>query len=195
MTRPAPILKKRVTQFKWTCGLVDIKSPHVLTTRLGEELASTRSGVQRDIRLAKAFLNVPLFREVYKRYENATLPSTREGLKQALEVTFGVSSKRVSSALKTLEASAEQAGFKRQDPNRLIHPVPIGLMEADTLAEARLEEERIESTSMLQPEVARKEEMPERIHPAISGFLQELPSKGERWNEGERKGGSRHLQP
>lgn len=168
-------------------GLVSIETRNVCTTPLGEQLASTRSGVQRDRRLAEAFLNVPLFREVYRRYENTTLPSSREGLKQALQATFGVSPKSVSTALRTLEASAEQAGFKRQDPNRLIHPVPIGLIEADILAEPAPEEKKMGSIGMSQAEMPRKRDMPESIHPAISGFLLELPSKGNRWTEGERQ--------
>lgn len=168
-------------------GLVRIEGRTVSITPLGEQLASARTGVQRDKRLAEAFLNVPLFREVYRRYENSTLPSTRDGLKKALQDTFGVSPRLVSSALKALEASAEQAGFKREDPNRLIHPVPIGLIEADISLEAEAREEKMIDAGALGGEMAPEVVIPKGIHLAISGFLLELPSKGGRWTEGERQ--------
>ena len=168
-------------------GLVRIESKIVSATPLGEQLASTRTGLQRDRRLAEAFLNVPLFREVYKRYEDSTLPSTREGLKKALQETFGVSPRLVSLALKSLEASAEQAGFKGQDPNRLIHPVPIGLVERDISEEPKAEEEKMTLAGAPRVGITREVAMLEGIHPAISGFLQELPSREERWTEDERQ--------
>ena len=154
-------------------GLVKITSNIISTTPLGEQLASLKSGLQRDRRLAEAFLNVPLFREVYKRYEGSTLPSTREGLKNALYNTFGVPPRIVPVALKTLLMSADQAGFRRENPNRLIHPIPVGLVEDEGVAVAK--------------EVPQKEAVPESIHPAVSGFLLELPSSEEKWTEGERQ--------
>jgi len=167
-------------------GLAGIKGTEVWVTPLGEQLASTRAGLQRDRRLAEAFLNVPLFREVYRRYESSTMPATREGLKRALEGTFGVSPRRVSTAVKTLLASAEEAGFLRQGPNRLVHPVPVGLIEEGTPHEVEPSEEAQEDASpkaVLEPQLLRLE----TVHPAIEGFLWALP-KGERqWSDNERQ--------
>lgn len=164
-------------------GLVKITSNIVSITPLGEQLASLQSGLQRDRRLAEAFLNVPLFREVYKRYEGSTFPSTREGFKNALHNTFGVSPRIVPVALKTLLMSADQAGFRRENPNRLIHPIPIGLIEESLVSEPTLEGERAVATE----EAPQKERVIESIHPAISGFLMELPNRGEKWTQGERQ--------
>ena len=164
-------------------GLVKITSNIVSVTPMGEQLAYLKSGLQRDRRLAEAFLNVPLFREVYKRYEGSTLPSTREGLKNALHNTFGVPPRVVPVALKTLLTSADQAGFRRENPNRLIHPIPIGLVEKDIISEPSPEEEGAGVTQ----EVKQKEAVRESVHPAISGFLLELPSGEEKWAEGERQ--------
>lgn len=169
-------------------GLVKLTSNVVSTTPLGEQLASLQSGLQRDRRLAEAFLNVPLFREVYKRYEGSTLPSTREGLKNALHNTFGVPSRLVPVALKTLLMSAEQAGFRRENPNRLIHPVPIGLIEDSTDSESKTELGRGggggggANETMQQKTIIR-----ENIHPAISGFLLELPKSEDKWTDSERQ--------
>ncbi len=162
-------------------GLVQVQTQTVSTTELGERLTTLQPGLQRDRRLADAFLNVPLFREVYKRFENSTLPSTREGLLNVLQSTFGVPSKRAPVALKVLLASAEQANFKRADPNRLIHPVPAGLMEREALAKAEAEQEEPVSNAPQLETPLRK------VHPAISGFLQELPSKGERWTTSDQQ--------
>ncbi|MHB1416443.1 MAG: hypothetical protein ACYC1C_14440 [Chloroflexota bacterium] len=166
-------------------GLVAIEAGVVSVTRLGEELASSRAGLQRDRRLAEAFLNVPLFSEIHRRYESTTLPSTRDGLKQALQNVFGVPQNGVTTALKSFEASAEQAGFKRRDPNRLIHPVPIGLAEEPlrTVGEGTT----ACTSGMLQGEQTPKADVLEGTHPALTGFLLELPAKGHRWTDGERQ--------
>ena len=164
-------------------GLVDITTNTVSITPLGEQLASLKPGLQRDRRLSEAFLKVPLFREVYRRYEESTFPSTREGLKNALHGVFGVPPRVVPVALKTLLLSADEAGFRRENPNRLIHPIPIGLVEKDIVSEAATEGGDTGVTEAIQ----QKETVLESVHPAISGFLLELPKAGERWTEGERQ--------
>jgi hypothetical protein len=171
-------------------NLVDIKGNKISTTRLGEQLTSAAPGIQRDRRLAEAFLNVPLFIEVYRRYESSTLPSTREGLKRALQDNFGVAPRLISLALKSLERSAEQAGFKREGLNRLIHPVPIGLIEKGFQTEPEAEESHDDTnTHVVVPIVKtmRERTLPNGTHPAISGFLQELPSDEQPWTENERQ--------
>lgn len=169
-------------------GLVNIEGNNVANTPLGEQLATATPSVQRDHRLAEAFLNAPLFREVYRRYENMKLPSTRDGLKKALQDKFGVPSSIVSQALKSLENSAWQAGFKRQDPNRLIHPVPIGLVEKDILARVQTSGQDEEETKVaVGSKVNHDAEVTKGVPPAIIGFLQELPSRELRWSDGERQ--------
>lgn len=166
-------------------GLVQIASQNVSITPWGERLASLQPGTQRDLRLAEAFLNVPLFREVYKRFQNSTLPSTREGLLNVLQSTFGVPQKRAPVALKVLLASAEQAGFKRADPNRLIHPVPAGLTEAGALVESEAEAGKM--IGVPTAKVSQEETALGRIHPAVMGFLQALPPEGQQWSETQRE--------
>lgn len=162
-------------------GLVKITSNIVSITPLGEQLAFLKSGLQRDRRLAEAFLNVPLFREVYKRYEGSTLPSTREGLKNALNNILGVPPRVAPVALKTLLFSADQAGFRRENPNRLIHPIPVGLVEKEIVPESETKDDKM----AVVPEIAERETVQETVHPAISGFLLELPSSGQSWTENE----------
>lgn len=171
-------------------GLITIDGNEISITPLGEQLAGATVGIQRDTRLAEAFLNVPLFREIYRRYESSTLPSSREGQKKALLETFGVSSQLVSLALKSFERSAEQAGFKREGLNRLIHPVPVGLLGKDSLAESKSqepEEPKPVSGNIPAADVTQREAISQDIHPAIKGFLRELPSKDKQWAENERQ--------
>lgn len=168
-------------------GLVYIAVQNVSITPLGERLASLQPGSQRDLRLAEAFLNVPLFGEVYKRFQNSTLPSTREGLLNVLQSTFGVPQKRAPVALKILLASAEQAGFKRTDPNRLIHPVPAGLMEKEVSLETRVEKGEVAGGSIPSVQTSQTGTTLSKVHPAISGFLQELPSEEQPWAENQRQ--------
>jgi hypothetical protein len=168
-------------------GIVHIATQNVSITPLGERLASLQPGSQRDLRLAEAFLNVPLFREVYKRFQNSTLPSTREGLLNVLQDNFGVPSVRAPVALKILLASAEQAGFKRADPNRLIHPVPTGLMEKEISLEAKTEKGEPAGGSIPSTRISQTGTTLSGIHPAISGFLQELPSEEQPWTENQRQ--------
>jgi hypothetical protein len=167
-------------------NLVTIQLQVVSITQLGERLASLQPGFQRDVCLAEAFLNVPLFREVYNRFQNSTLPSTKEGLLNVLQNTFGVPSKRASVALKVLLASAEQAGFRRADPNRLVHPVPIGLLEKDVQPEVQAgQKEETKATPSSEP--SPPETLKIKVHPAISGFLQELPENKQGWSVSEQQ--------
>lgn len=172
----------------WGCqlfGLLNLSGNVITITPLGEYLASAREGIQRDRRLAEAFLNVPLFREVYRKYEHSTLPGTREGLKRALQDTFGVSSKLVSLAVKSLERSAEQAGFRRNGINRLIHPVPEGLIEKESVEDTSEVEGASEETRQPVGEVVSIQ--PKNVHPAIMGFLQELPTKEKPWSSQKKQ--------
>ena len=165
-------------------GLVNIAASSVSLEPLGQELAYLEEGLQRDRRMAQAFLKVPLFQEVFRKYEGSTLPSAREGLKNALQFQLGVPQKVVPVALKTLLASAEQAGFRRENPNRLIHPVPAGLLETSVSTTEVDRQER--NTSTIVSDAPQETAALAGVHPAISGFLQEL-DRNNQWTENEQK--------
>ncbi len=163
-------------------GLVTISSNSVSLESLGQELAYLEDGLQRDRRMAQAFLNVPLFLEVYRKYEGSALPSSREGLKNAMQFQLGVPPKVAPVALKTLLASAEEAGFLRENPSRLIHPVPAGLVEKSFPATET--DEKKHGTDMPSPDVEKIALA--GVHPAISGFLQELSGEHQ-WSNNEQQ--------
>jgi hypothetical protein len=60
--------------------------------------------------LVEAFLNVDLFKRVYEDFKGRELPP-EFGLKNALRNQYGVVSGRVDTALRSLQESAETAGF------------------------------------------------------------------------------------
>lgn len=72
---------------------------------------------------AKAFLNVPLFDELYKKYDGAVTPPNA-----ALEteiVTLGVAEKQKAKARQVFNSSAQQTGFRDAAPDRLVMPATI----------------------------------------------------------------------
>jgi hypothetical protein len=69
---------------------------------------------------ARAFLTVPLYKAIFRKYERGALP-TAVGLERAI-VAFGVSEKQKERARQVFERSAEQAGFFEHGKNRLVMP-------------------------------------------------------------------------
>jgi hypothetical protein len=167
-------------------NLVTIEQQQVSITKLGEKLASLQSGLQRDKCLAEAFLSVPLFKEVYNKFLNSTLPTTKMGLLNALQNIFSVPSKRSAVALKVLLASAEQAGFRRADPNRLVHPIPMGLLEKDISSEKQSKQKE-EAQDVSINKTSSLDTFDINIHPAIRGFLRELPENKNQWSMNEQQ--------
>ncbi len=99
-------------------GLVLTGSKQVSVTDLGRAtLDPDRAGQAR----AEAFLNVPLYRQLFGRYEGQTLPTTNVAL-QADLVDLGVAEKQKDKARQVFQRSAEQAGYFAQGRNRLVRP-------------------------------------------------------------------------
>jgi len=72
----------------------------------------------------RAFLNVPLFNAVYEKYKGGVLPPTA-AFERDIQV-LGVAEKMKDRARRSLEKSAEFAGFFEQGKTRLVRPgVPI----------------------------------------------------------------------
>lgn len=67
-----------------------------------------------------AFLNVPLFEEVFNRWRGGQIPPTA-GLEREI-VGLGVAEKQKERARQVLERSAEYAGFFEQGKDRLVKP-------------------------------------------------------------------------
>ena len=73
---------------------------------------------------ATAFLNVPLFKELYENYKDGVTPLNKDALEREIE-SLGVSPKQKAKARIAFENSAKQTGFREAAPNRLVMPATV----------------------------------------------------------------------
>jgi hypothetical protein len=115
----------------------------------------------------QAFLNVPLYREVFEKYRSDLLPPAA-ALEKDMEA-LGVAPKMKDRARRTFERSAEQAGFFEQGRARLVMPGVAKHPHQETVVKRPLHE----------PLSAEKKPHPEggggELHPFIQGLLKTLP--------------------
>ena len=100
-----------------TFGLIETTRGDIALTDLGQRIVDESRGCEAR---AEAFLRVPLYAAVHKKYEGYTLPPPA-ALKLEME-NFGVPSKQTDKARQAFERSAQQAGFFESGPDRLIMP-------------------------------------------------------------------------
>lgn len=89
---------------------------HVLTELGRRFIDPNRSAAAR----VEAFLNVPLYRQVFSHYEGGLVPPAAALERQI--AGFGVAEKQKGRARAALEKSAEYAGFFEHGANRLVKP-------------------------------------------------------------------------
>jgi hypothetical protein len=146
-------------------------------TDLGARLVSAES--EADAK-ATAFLNVPLYSQIYEKYRGKLLPPTK-----ALEremVSLGVIPTQAKAARQIMQRSARQAGYFNSGEDRLVRP--------RTTAAGGTAAETLDQTVADAP-APREEEAPRRngyggggggqYHPFIQGLLQTLPEPGTLW--------------
>ncbi len=148
----------------------------VKLTDLGARVVSEDG--EADARAA-AFMNVPLFSQIYEKYRGKLLPPTK-----ALEremVTLGVLPTMATQARQIMQRSARQAGYFGSGEDRLVRPRATGAV-AETLDQAAADA----------PPPPREEEATRRngggsnggggqYHPFVQGLLQTLPEPGTLW--------------
>lgn len=148
-------------------GLIETSKAGVTLTALGQQIidpAQERKG------RADAFLAVPLYRAVYEKYRNTTLPPAK-----ALEremVNLGVVQKQADRARQVFERSAEKSAFFEQGKNRLVLPA-------------------VRDLTPPQADDSKKERRNGgggggSHHPFIEGLLQKLPEADTEWGLYER---------
>lgn len=159
-----------------TFGLVEIVKGEIGLTQLGRHIIDPLTA---DKAKAEAFLQVPLYRQIYENYRGFQLPPDK-GLEQDI-ATLGVTQKQVDKARQAFQRSADQAGFFGMGRDRLIMPsLP-----------------RTPETKPLVPKGDQPEKPPHQgsggdsgdsqLHPFIRGLLQALPPPGEAWPSEKRK--------
>lgn len=143
-------------------------------TDLGCRLVSPES--EADAK-ASAFLQVPLYAQIYEKYKGKLLPPTK-ALEREMQ-TMGVSSKQTDKARHAFQRSARQAGFFNSGDDRLVRPRSTSGESAETLDQA--------SADSLSHDAPVRQ--PRRgfggnggsYHPFIEGLLQTLPEPGTLW--------------
>jgi hypothetical protein len=150
----------------------------VKLTDLGARVVSQESEAEAR---AVAFLNVPLYSQIFEKYRGKLLPPTK-----ALEremVTLGVVPTQATAARQIMQRSARQGGYFNSGEDRLVRPRMTG-GTAETLDQAAAD------APLSTP---REEEAPRRngyggdgngggqYHPFIQGLLQTLPEPGTLW--------------
>jgi hypothetical protein len=98
-------------------GLIESASGMHKLSPLGRAIVDPQQ--ERDARV-RAFLNVPLYKAVFEKYDGGVLPPAA-----ALErdiVGLGVAEKQTGRARQVFERSAEQASFFEHGKNRLVMP-------------------------------------------------------------------------
>lgn len=141
-------------------GLTQTSRGKVSLTTLGGQIVDPQT--RADARV-KAFLNVPLFAKLYERYKTSNLPPDG-GLEQTI-LGLGVSKKQTAKARQAFQRSAEQAGFFRQQPGRLVKP-PTNLPDSAAA-------ETSEEGGALNHPAATAGAMPEAVQASIMTLLQE----------------------
>jgi hypothetical protein len=163
-------------------GLLKRDADGLAVTDLALMIVRPRSPSDEARAMAEAFLSVPLFDAVQKQYAGRPLPPA-EGLRNALEIEFGVVRKRVPDVFWTLTRSAEHAHLLYKSAGNTY--LSRGAAVAEPL---RVEEP---SVQLADEEAAGVVVPGGGPHPALGGLLQVLPDGSKRWTDAER---SRWLQ-
>ena len=128
---------------------------------------------------AAAFLQVPLYNQIYEKYKGKLLPPTK-ALEREMQI-LGVASKQTDKARHAFQRSAKQAGYFSSGEDRLVRP--------RLTSSANTSPETLDQSAADAP-TAREEETPRRggsgagggqYHPFIQGLLQTLPEPGTLW--------------
>lgn len=165
-------------------GLVrkDGRSAFVITD-LGQRAVSDDT---RHDALIEAFLQVPLYGEIYEKFRGKTLPPAK-ALEREMEA-LGVAGKQTDRARQAFERSAQFSGFHDSGKDRLVKPRMEGAgPQVDPVAD---------TPSDPQDEGARPPgggfgggggELPPGLDPIIRGLIDRLPASGETWPVAKRK--------
>jgi hypothetical protein len=93
-------------------GLLDKAGPHLTTTPLAKAVFKPMSDEERADALWRAFLHIPVFREITQRYQDTNKPQGG-AIRNVLERELGVQHGRVADAERVLMDSAREAGALR----------------------------------------------------------------------------------
>ena len=154
-------------------GLIDgDRSGGVRLTELGE--ASVDPTRERAAK-AKAFLSVPLYKEMHRIYLGKMLPQTAAAIERQM-AELGVAQKQTGRARQAFERSAHTAGFFLMGRDRLI--IPAGI-DGSTGAPLGADSEKQKKGSS---GAGGGGDVPDHLHMMVKGLLQKLPEPDTPWS-------------
>ncbi len=157
-------------------GLVEFNDQSVKLTQLGIDLVESQSGPTLRV---EAFLNVPLYRLIYKKYEGYKLPGSA-GLEGEMQ-TLGVSPKIAERARQVFQRSAEQAGLYNAAKDRLLIPASTQVSQERPLNAAAgpgmdlPERESMPTGNQPMSTVSARGRTGGGVHPMIQALVDALP--------------------
>jgi len=156
-------------------GLVETGGKKLTPTALGEQIV--RSPGSKRL-LAAAFLNVPLYKQIYDKYEGRPLPQS-SGI-EGFMATQGVSPKQTDKARRIFARSATTAGFFDMSRDTLVVPAEEPAHEG----RERGDDEADSTTTPARRSVAPASNLPLGSKGRLlDGLFEALPLPGQDWSE------------
>jgi len=153
-------------------GLVTSSQGKVKLTELGREILDPNR--ERQARV-KAFYNIPLYKQIYEKYQGHPLPPAR-GLEETM-VRLGVSAKQTGKARQAFQRSATQAGFFAYMSDRLVEPIGTEVVQ-----EAPPDDHAAEVPAVGSQRTDLRVENSVNYHPFIEGLIGSLPEPHQSWD-------------
>ena len=160
-------------------GFITHSSGMVSLTGLGSRLCDSQ---QEQSAKAEAFLNIPLYKQIYEQFKGTSLPPPA-GLETAM-VNMGVAPKQKVVARQVFTRSASQAGFFAYGNNRLVQPAIKGSAISNGIA--------ADGGTPPAPEIPSEKPHYKGgrdgggggggdLHPLIEGLIKALPKEDKEW--------------
>lgn len=154
-------------------------------TDLGLRIVENDNAEEAKVR---AFLNVPLYAEIYEAYRGRLLPPSK-ALEREMQ-QLGVASKQTDKARHSFHRSAKQAGFFKDGEDRLVKP---RLEHNASQANSQIDSAPTEATATVPKHASGTfyggggNEPPSGLDPLIDGLIKRLPPSGATWPINQRK--------
>lgn len=176
-------------------GLVDEVGGMVRPSQLAITIYAPVQATDAQRAKVEAFLNIELFRKIYERFKGQPLP-TPQGLQNLLKNDFKVVPAQIKNALRTMQESAESAGFfNAAGRGRLVLPLAAN---AQTISPTSISSHQVSPETVntaTAPDMSEKQEATsgryaltdlEGIPPAIYGLIRDLPAEGTAMSSSKR---------
>lgn len=161
-----------------TFGVIKTVGRTYELTELGFEIVDEQ---RQQAAMARAFLNVELYKKVYDEFRGKLLPPRPFGLEAAF-VSFGVAPKQKDKARQAFDRSARMAGFfPNGNEDRLV--MPIAIMPAPNVRADSDTVETTETPDQVPSAPIQAPSGPAGLHQSIIGMLGELPPPKSEWSK------------